>query len=199
MADDNLKKYGEIYFTLSTGTYIAGMDIPDGKYKLVAIHGYGEVYSSNDVMGINEYMEPEEEIKDEDDTETASEFSNLVLKVGDKIIIEKCLVLKFSSKNANLSQTLVRKEVGEEIILNKGLYICGKDFKAGTYDIIALEGSGLLPILKDGSSYSMGFNYEHSEISEVKNHTFRCGDRIEFHYKDFVVKLSPSKNNFRKK
>ena len=100
MSDDNIKKYGEVCFTLLNGTYIAGMDIPEGKYKLVAKHGCGDVYSSNEKMGINEYMEAEDKIADTDeDNESATEFSNLVLKVGDKITIVDSLVLEFSSKN----------------------------------------------------------------------------------------------------
>ena len=46
-------------------------------------------------------MEAEDEIDNPDeDRENASEFSNLVLKIGDKITIEDCLVLEFSSKNS---------------------------------------------------------------------------------------------------
>ena len=91
----------EVCFTLSNGTYTAGMDIPEGKYKLIAKSGYGEVYSSNEKMGINEYMEAEDKIDNPDeDRENASEFSNLLLKTGDKITIEDCLVLEFSSKNS---------------------------------------------------------------------------------------------------
>ena len=89
-------------FILSAGTYVAGRDIPEGKYKLVAKHGYGDVYSSNEKMGINEYMEAEDEIDNPDkDRENASEFSNLVLKIGDKITIEDCLVLEFSSNRTH--------------------------------------------------------------------------------------------------
>ena len=112
------KMIGKVCFTLSNGTYTVGMDIPEGKYRVVAKNGYGDVYSSNGKMGISEYMEAENEIDNTDeDNEAATEFSNHVLKVGDKITIEKCLVLEFSSKNANLTQSLVRKEIGKETIL----------------------------------------------------------------------------------
>ena len=134
MSDDNIKEYGEVCFTLSNGTYTAGMDIPEGKYKLVAKHGYGDVYSSNEEMGIDEYMEAEDLIDDSDeDNESATEFSNLVLKIGDKVTIEDSLVLEFSSKNANLTQSIVRKEIGKEVTLKKGVYTCGKDFEIGIY------------------------------------------------------------------
>lgn len=197
MIDDNLKKYGEVHFTLSTGTYIAGMDIPEGKYKLIAKNGYGDVYSSNEKMGINEYMEAEDEIDDSDeDSETATEFSNLVLKVGDKITIEKCLVLEFFSKNVNLTQNVVRKEIGEEIILRKGVYTCEEDFKIGIYDIILIEGEGKIEIEEDdlGNSYIFGSNYD--DIREIKNYDFTIGEKIHIFSKDLVIKLSPSKNHF---
>ena len=199
MSDDNIKKYGEVCFTLLNGTYIAGMDIPEGKYKLVAKHGCGDVYSSNEKMGINEYMEAEDKIADTDeDNESATEFSNLVLKIGDKVTIEDSLVLEFSSKNANLTQSIVRKEIGKEIILKKGVYTCGKDFEIGVYDIVLVEDSGNIEIEENdiGNSYFFGSNYD--DIREIKNYNFKIGEKIHVYGKDFVIKLSPSKNCFIK-
>jgi len=199
MSDDNIKKYGEVCFTLSNGTYTAGMDIPEGKYKLVAKHGYGDVYSSNEEMGIDEYMEAEDLIDDSDeDNESATEFSNLVLKIGDKVTIEDSLVLEFSSKNANLTQSIVRKEIGKEIILKKGVYTCGKDFEIGVYDIVLVEDSGNIEIEENdiGNSYFFGSNYD--DIREIKNYNFKIGEKIHVYGKDFVIKLSPSKNCFIK-
>ena len=104
MSDDNIKKYGEVCFTLLNGTYITGMDIPEGKYKLVAKHGCGDVYSSNEEMGINEYMEAETKIDDSDeDNQNATEFSNLVLKVGDTITIFLLLLLFFISSSKSFA------------------------------------------------------------------------------------------------
>lgn len=191
---------GKVCFTLSNGTYTVGMDIPEGKYRVVAKNGYGDVYSSNGKMGINEYMEAENEIDNTDeDNEVATEFSNLVLKVGDKITIEKCLVLEFSSKNANLTQSLVRKEIGKETILKKGIYTCDKDFEIGIYDIILMEGSGKIEIEEDGlgNSYIFGSDYEEN-IREIKNYDFKIGEKIHIYGKDLVIKLSPSKNCFIK-
>ena len=199
MSDDNIKEYGEVCFTLSNGTYTAGMDIPEGKYKLVAKHGYGDVYSSNEEMGIDEYMEAEDLIDDSDeDNESATEFSNLVLKIGDKVTIEDSLVLEFSSKNANLTQSIVRKEIGKEIILKKGVYTCGKDFEIGVYNIVLVEDSGNIEIEENdiGNSYFFGSNYD--DIREIKNYDFKIGEKIHIYGKDFVIKLSPSKNCFIK-
>ena len=199
MSDDNIKKYGEVCFTLSNGTYTAGMDIPEGKYKLVAKHGYGDVYSSNEEMGIDEYMEAEDLIDDSDeDNESATEFSNLVLKIGDKVTIEDSLVLEFSSKNANLIQSIVRKEIGKEVTLKKGVYTCGKDFEIGVYDIVLVEDSGNIEIEENdiGNSYFFGSNYD--DIREIKNYNFKIGEKIHVYGKDFVIKLSPSKNCFIK-
>ncbi|QQB73379.1 hypothetical protein [Fusobacterium canifelinum] len=199
MSDDNIKEYGEVCFTLSNGTYTAGMDIPEGKYKLVAKHGYGDVYSSNEEMGIDEYMEAEDLIDDSDeDNESATEFSNLVLKIGDKVTIEDSLVLEFSSKNANLTQSIVRKEIGKEIILKKGVYTCGKDFEIGVYDIVLVEDSGNIEIEENdiGNSYFFGSNYD--DIRKIKNYDFKIGEKIHIYGKDFVIKLSPSKNCFIK-
>ncbi len=197
MFDDNIKKYGEVCFTLSNGTYTAGMDIPEGKYKLVAKHGYGDVYSSNEKMGIDEYMEAEDLIDDSDeDNESATEFSNLILKIGDKVTIEDSLVLEFSSKNANLTQSIVRKEIGKEVTLKKGVYTCGKDFEIGIYDIVLVEDGGKIEIEENdiGNSYFFGSNYD--DIREIKNYNFKIGEKIHVYGKDLVIKLSPSKNNW---
>jgi len=73
--------------------------LPEGKYKLVAKHSYCNAYSSNKEMGIDEYMEAEDLIDDSDeDNESAAEFSNLILKIGDKVTIEDSLVLEFFFK-----------------------------------------------------------------------------------------------------
>lgn len=197
MFDDNIKKYGEVCFTLSNGTYTAGVDIPEGKYKLVAKHGYGDVYSSNEKMGIDEYMEAEDLIDDSDeDNESATEFSNLILKIGDKVTIEDSLVLEFSSKNANLTQSIVRKEIGKEVTLKKGVYTCGKDFEIGIYDIVLVEDGGKIEIEENdiGNSYFFGSNYD--DIREIKNYNFKIGEKIHVYGKDLVIKLSPSKNNW---
>ena len=197
MFDDNIKKYGEVCFTLSNGTYTAGMDIPEGKYKLVAKHGYGDVYSSNEKMGIDEYMEAEDLIDDSDeDNESATEFSNLILKIGDKVTIEDSLVLEFSSKNANLTQSIVRKEIEKEVTLKKGVYTCGKDFEIGIYDIVLVEDGGKIEIEENdiGNSYFFGSNYD--DIREIKNYNFKIGEKIHVYGKDLVIKLSPSKNNW---
>lgn len=200
MSDDNIKKYGEVCFTLSYGTYIAGMDIPEGKYKLVAKHGYGDVYSSNEEMGINEYMEAEAKIDDSDeDNQNATEFSNLVLKVGDKVTIEDSLVLEFSSKNANLTQSIIRNEIGKEVTLKKGVYTCGKDFEIGIYDIVLVEDGGSIEIETDGvgnyaNSYIFGPDYK--DIKEIRNYDFEIEEKIHIYGKDLVIKLSPSKNNW---
>lgn len=200
MSDDNIKKYGEVCFTLLNGAYITGMDIPEGKYKLVAKHGCGDVYSSNEEMGINEYMEAETKIDDSDeDNQNATEFSNLVLKVGDKITIVDSLVLEFSSKNANLTQSIVRKEIGKEVTLKKGVYTCGKDFEIGIYDIVLVEDGGSIEIETEGvgnfaNSYIFGPDYK--DIKEIRNYDFEIGEKIHIYGKNLVIKLSPSKNNW---
>ena len=176
------------------------MDIPEGKYKLVAKHGCGDVYSSNKKMGINEYMEAEDKIADTDeDNESATEFSNLVLKIGDKVTIEDSLVLEFSSKNANLTQSIIRNEIGKEIILKKGVYTCGKDFEIGIYDIVLVEDGGSIEIETEGvgnyaNSYIFGPDYK--DIKEIRNYDFEIGEKIHIYGKNLVIKLSPSKNNW---
>ena len=115
--------------------------------------------------------------------------------------IEDCLILEFSSKNANLIQSIVRKEIGKEIILKKGVYTCGKDFEIGIYDIVLVEDGGSIEIETEGvgnfaNSYIFGPDYE--DIKEIKNYDFEIGERIHIYGKDLVIKLSPSKNHFIK-
>ena len=194
MSDDNIKKYGEVCFTLLNGTYITGMDIPEGKYKLVAKHGCGDVYSSNEEMGINEYMEAETKIDDSDeDNQNATEFSNLVLKLETLNDVLKV------AKNANLTQSIVRKEIGKEVTLKKGVYTCGKDFEIGIYDIVLVEDGGSIEIETEGvgnfaNSYIFGPDYK--DIKEIRNYDFEIGEKIHIYGKNLVIKLSPSKNNW---
>ena len=142
-------------------------------------------------------MEAEAKIDDSDeDNQNATEFSNLVLKVGDKVTIEDSLVLEFSSKNANLTQSIIRNEIGKEVTLKKVVYTCGKDFEIGIYDIVLVEDGGKIEIEENdiGNSYFFGSNYD--DIREIKNYNFKIGEKIHVYGKDLVIKLSPSKNNW---
>ena len=121
------------------------------------------------------------------------------LKVGDKITIVDSLVLEFSSKNANLTQSIVRKEIEKEVTLKKGVYTCGKDFEIGIYDIVLVEDGGSIEIETEGvgnfaNSYIFGPDYK--DIKEIRNYDFEIGEKIHIYGKNLVIKLSPSKNNW---
>ena len=113
-------------------------------------------------------------------------------------LFQSNLILEFSSKNANLTQSIIRNEIGKEVTLKKGVYTCGKDFEIGIYDIVLVEDGGSIEIETDGvgnyaNSYIFGPDYK--DIKEIRNYDFEIEEKIHIYGKDLVIKLSPSKNN----
>ena len=151
-------KYGEVSFELTAGNYTVGMDIPEGRYKIMAMKNFGNIY--------NKYYTFDENL-DVDDEENKKFYARLI--IGDILIIRGALVVKLSSKKANLLQNLIRRPLGTKIILKTGDYICGKDFKSGVYDIKRIKNRGVVSFDNSGES----FGSEDNELKEIKNCLFK--------------------------
>ena len=143
---------------LTSGNYIAGVDIPAGTYNLTATSGSGNVHSSNMYSGgLNETMGTP---ADDFYTET---FSNLKLPEGETLSLSSTLTLHIVSEDAqtgNMKSRTVGSEVQTD--LSSGNYIAGTDFPAGVYNIVStgstgnvssdnMYDGGLNEILGDGS------------------------------------------------
>ena len=175
-------KYGEVCFTLSAGKYTVGMDIPEGRYRIVAKKNSGNIY--------NKYNSFDKNL-DAEDNNTPKIFARLF--IGDILIITDSLVVELSSEKANLLQNIIRRPIGKEVTLKAGNYICGEDFKAGVYDIQRIKNSGFVSFDDSGES----FGSKDNELKEIKNCLFKNNDYLGISG-GLVIKLVPSQNNYIK-
>lgn len=65
-----------------------------------------------------------------------------------------------------------------EVELGAGYFTAGKDVKEGVYDIVHIEGQGLVGI-NDEEWYQIGTDKEYGDAEEVKNVELKEGDKIE--------------------
>ncbi|WP_332838290.1 hypothetical protein [Fusobacterium canifelinum] len=175
-------KYGEVCFTLSAGSYTVGMDIPEGRYRIVAKKNSGNIY--------NKYNTFDENL-DAENANTQKIFARLF--IGDILTITYSLVVELSSEKANLLQNIVRRPIGKEITLKAGNYICGEDFKSGVYNIQRIKNSGFVSFDDSGES----FGSKDNELKEIKNCLFKNNDYLGISG-GLVIKLVPSQNNYIK-
>ena len=173
-------KYGEVCFTLSAGSYTVGMDIPEGRYRIVTKKNSGNIY--------NKYNTFDENL-DAENANTQKIFARLF--IGDILTITYSLVVELSSEKANLLQNIVRRPIGKEITLKAGNYICGEDFKSGVYDIKRIKNRGVVSFDNSGES----FGSEDNELKEIKNCLFKNNDYLGIS-SGLVIKLVPSQNNY---
>lgn len=175
-------KYGKVCFTLTAGRYTVGMDIPEGRYRIVAKKNSGNIY--------NKHYTFDENLNAEDDD---SPKIHKRLIIGDILIITDSLVVELSSKKANLLQNIIRYPIGKEIILKAGNYICGEDFKAGVYDIKRIKNIGTVCYDDNENNFGSGDD----ELKEIKNCLFKNNDYLGISG-GLIIKLVPSKNNYIK-
>ena len=173
-------KYGKVCFTLTAGRYTVGMDIPEGRYRIVAKKNSGN----------NKYYTFDEDL-DADDDDGIKIHKRLI--IGDILFITDALVVELSSKKANLLQNIIRYPIGKEITLKAGNYICGDDFKSGVYDIKRIKNRGVVSFDDSGEA----FGSEDNELKEIKNWLFKNNDYLGISG-GLIIKLIPSKNNYIK-
>lgn len=185
------KKKKEKFSTfISAGQYTAGIDFPAGNYNIVVKKGSGNVNSSNMYDGgLNEVMGLE------DDGMSIKEFSNAKFTDGVTVTVSSDLEIEISTKEADISNMKTRENTtAEKISLKSGNYIAGKDFKAGTYDIVALKGNGNVSssnMYEGGLNEIMGVSKDGYSIKKYKNAALEDG--VELSISGVDVKLVPSK------
>ncbi|MCY7008344.1 hypothetical protein OCK72_06705 [Fusobacterium simiae] len=175
-------EYGKVCFTLTTGRYTVGMDIPEGRYRIVAKKNYGNIYNKYDTFDENLNAE---------DKDSPKIHKRLI--IGDILIITDSLIAELSSKKANLLQNITRRPIGKEITLKAGNYICGEDFKSGVYDIKRIKNSGVVSF-DDNNEY---FGSEDYGLKEIKNYLFKTNHYLGISG-GLVINLVPSQNNYIK-
>ena len=127
-------------YTLSSGNYVAGIDIPAGTCDVTAASGGGNLYSSNLYDGgINETFG----VDDGSGLYTSS-FKGLALPEKTVLTVSGTLTIKleFSKVASNYSGRSYNES--SAVQLSSGNYTAGTDFDAGVYKIVAKSGNGNL-------------------------------------------------------
>lgn len=174
---------------LYSGHYTSGIDFPEGTYTITAISGSGNVSSDNMYSGgLNELMASEK------DEHYISEFKNAQLPKGTVLSVSG-VTIKISSDAANESTMEARKNSAtEEITLTDGNFISGTDFVAGTYDIIAVSGSGNV---SSDNLFDNGINAimapEADNLHETQYKNIELPEGVTLTVSGVEIKLVPSK------
>jgi hypothetical protein len=129
---------------LTSGNYTAGTDFPPGTYDIVAVAGSGNVSSSNVYSGgINAVMGTEEENEAIGSDMYQQEYSNINLSEGVVLSVSGGVTIRITSDKADPAPLRPRQQsITETVTLGNGNFTAGKDFPAGTYDIVTVSGSG---------------------------------------------------------
>lgn len=176
--------YGNLYhtpnaYTLTTGFYTVGLDIPVGKCDVIAISGFGNLYSSdyiiNEVFGIEE--------------EYVSSFNGLKLSEDITLIVSGELTIKIVYKLVDGDFSGRIYDMSSAINLSTGNFEAGEDFEVGTYNIVAVSGSGNLYSSEGDVNEILGF--EDDVVQEIKNVYLPKGSELSL-VGGLSVKLIPA-------
>ncbi len=173
---------------LTSGHYTSGIDFPAGTYSITALSGSGNVYSDNAFHGgLNELMSGTK--KDH----YISEFKNCELPPGTVLSISG-VKISISSDAADVAGRTARTtDLTKEVRLSAGNYIAGTDFPAGTYNVVAVSGSGNVwssNALDGGLNEIMSDTADDHYLLEFKN--VNLSDGIELKISGMTIKLVPS-------
>lgn len=180
-------------YTLSAGQYYAGVDIPCGKFDLLAVSGSGNVSSSNIYKGgINGlYAKPGDGPDYYDEA-----YNGIKLPEGERINICDNLVVKITYSHIDAGFTGRTEDTANTITLIQGNYDVGTDIPEGIYTIRIKEGSGHIGynVYGGGLNETMAAPGEAegrsiSYIPEFKNAYFPAGDELTI--RGMTVELVP--------
>ncbi len=167
-------------YTLSTGFYTAGIDIPAGKCNVTAVSGSGNILSSDD-DGINEIFGTERG--------DVSSFKGLKLPKNVTLSISGRLTVKLVYKSIDGGLSGRTYNMAGATKISTGNYEVGADFKAGIYNIVAVSGSGNIYSL-DGEVNEI-FGFEDEDVREIRNVNFPKGAELSIEG-DLTAKLIPA-------
>ncbi len=125
-------------YTLTSGYYTAGIDLPSGKCNLEAVEGKGNVSSSNIFDGgINEMFGV-------DDGEGYYTESFNGLKMDENVVLSISGGVTVKLVYTKVSGRYTGREFDEanKIELTNGNYVAGDDFPEGIYNMKATSGNG---------------------------------------------------------
>jgi len=168
-------------YTLTAGYYFAGIDIPAGKFDLVAVSGDGNVITSNMYKGgVNGMFGGPEADRDF----YKESYNGIKLPEGESMEVSGDLTVKITYSKIESDFTGRTEDTANTITLTAGNYDIGEDVPAGMYTVRITEGSGNLScsIYNGGLNELMGAPGTDNSfvvyISEFKNATFLSGDQL---------------------
>lgn len=166
-------------YTLTTGFYTAGIDIPIGTCNVTAISGSGNLNSSdyeiNEVFGMEHGdVSSFKGLKLPKDV-SLSILGKLTIKIVYKLILDD-----FSGRTYDISCATD---------ISTGNYVAGSDFKAGIYNIVAVSGTGNLTT--GDCEVNEVFGLDEEDVHEIKNVYLPKGAELSLEG-DLSVKLIPA-------
>lgn len=174
---------------LTCGNYIAGIDFPAGTYDFLALSGNGNVMTdASGTSRINTIMGISGSLNGYDVT-----YQNVQLSEDVTLHIGGDLHLQIHSNAASGEPLLSRgQQFMDGFDLGAGDFVSGRDFKAGTYDIICTGGTGNI------SSGNVSSFYLNEVMGYDKPGYIGRADNIELpegatlHISGITVTMSPS-------
>ncbi len=166
-------------YTLTTGFYTAGIDIPVGRSKAIAISGSGHLFTSDDEMS---------EIFGTEKGDVSS-FQGLKLPKDVALVVSGKLTVKLVYQvieQGCLGRTFDRSGAVE---ISTGNHLVGTDFKAGIYNIVAVSGSGYISVDDYEIGETLGIDDE--DVHEISNVYLAEGVELSL-TGDVLAKLTPA-------
>lgn len=189
-------------FELTSGNYTAGTDFPAGEYDITAVSGSGNVASGNMFSGgLNAMMGTTEANKTIGSDIYEQQYSNIKLPDGVVLSVSGGVVIRITSDRADPSPLKPRIQTNTETVeLGNGNFKAGTDFPAGTYDVVAVSGSGNVSsdnMFSGGLNAVMGPNGANKEsgglILEAAYQNIELPDGTTLSIDGAKIRLIPSK------
>lgn len=184
---------GELYSaTLTTGEYVVGVHIPEGRYTLKAVADeYSSVDIDDDANSVWMYLSL--------DGAENKEKGDVRLFLGARFSVDSDSGIIFESENAQTGMMAYQENpLTESVILDQESATAGVEFEPGVYDIVMTEGYGGIDIgiLGEDGNYLEGIygwlDAEDESRSVYKNVVFPEGAHITCDDEDAQVTLVPS-------
>lgn len=170
--------------TLESGFYTVGVDIPAGTYNFKAVSGGGNVSTSD--VSVNEIMGTADKGSNYQATFNNAKLSNgIVLDIAGVSVEVTCDNASGAAlKPRNQSITGVKQFAA-------GNYTAGKDFTAGTYDLVVVSGGGNVSTADGKLNAIMGTDSDDSYLKNYHNVEFKDGAVLNI--SGVTISLTPSK------
>nr|MBQ6242234.1 hypothetical protein [Lachnospiraceae bacterium] len=167
-------------YTLSAGSYVVGVDIPAGRFKLTGISGQGNIMSSDydGLKGLNSAVLP-----DSNGTPTiVGIFSSYSISKGAYLYISQTGVIQLDYVSITSPCTGRSYSETPAYELVSGIYTVGEDIEPGAYKAVATSGQGNFiagDFLEGGANEALGVETNVLFNKEFSNVILKEGDIVE--------------------